>query len=266
MIDLQYIRNFYPESYPHNSRFDRLMLKEYLQLIVLEHLTKSEYSSELAFIGGTCLRHVYGIDRFSENLDFDCKNLSLNDFKTMTDGVIACLRRNGIRAEARDNDNSHLKAYRRNIFFPELLFDLNLSGYRDERLLLKVEAQDQGIDYDKYIVTLNKLGFTFMLPCAPVDIICAMKIAAVLNRSKGRDFYDLMFLSSLTSPNMKFIKAKCNINSVDELKSALSEVLRNTDLKMKCKDFTHLVIDERQADKILLFGDIIDKLCIQQAN
>lgn len=261
MIDLQYIRNFYPAYISQNPRFDRLMLKEYLQLLILEYLVTSQYAPRLTFIGGTCLRHVYGIDRFSEDLDFDCKQLTKEDFMAMTDSAITYLRRNGVNAEPRDKDNPRLTAFRRNIFFPELLFDLNLTGHRNERLLVKIEAQDQGIDYGPKIATINKLGFTFLMRCAPADILCSMKIAALLDRSKGRDFYDLMFLSSITQPNYQFLGEKCGISDGVELRTALLSMLDNVDLNLKRRDFAHLVINDGHADKILLFPNIIPALC-----
>lgn len=261
MIDLQYIRNFYPASISGNSRFDKLMLKEHLQLLILDYLVTSKYAPRLTFIGGTCLRHVYGIDRFSEDLDFDCKQLSREDFMAMTDDVITHLRRNGINAVAKDKESPLLTAFRRNIYFPEMLFELNLSGHRDERLLVKVEAQDQGVDYDAQVATVNKQGFTFMLRCAPVDIICSMKIAALLNRGKGRDFYDLMFLSSMTKPNYGFLSKKCGIHNGNELNAALRQVVSGTDFNLKCRDFAHLVINGHQADKIMLFANVIEQLC-----
>ncbi|MFO7882762.1 MAG: nucleotidyl transferase AbiEii/AbiGii toxin family protein [Kosmotogaceae bacterium] len=79
-------------------------------------------------MGGTNLRLTKGIDRFSEDLDFDCKNLSSEEFIKMIDDVIIFLQRFGFRIETRDKPNDKLKAFRRNIFFPELLFELGLSS------------------------------------------------------------------------------------------------------------------------------------------
>ena len=76
MIDLEYIRSFFPLTIAKDSRFDRYMLKEYLQLLILDYLGKTPYVSKVSFIGGTNLRLIQGIDRFSEDIDFDCKDLS----------------------------------------------------------------------------------------------------------------------------------------------------------------------------------------------
>lgn len=72
MIDLNYIHGFFPHQIAQNAAMEKHMLKEYLQLMVLDFLSTSPYISKLAFIGGTNLRLVRGIDRFSEDLDFDC--------------------------------------------------------------------------------------------------------------------------------------------------------------------------------------------------
>ena len=53
MIDIEYIRSFFPPAIARESRFDRYMLKEYLQLLILDHLTTTPYIGKMAFIGGT---------------------------------------------------------------------------------------------------------------------------------------------------------------------------------------------------------------------
>jgi len=42
MIDIEYIRSFFPPTIARESRFDRYMLKEYLQLLILDHLAIAE--------------------------------------------------------------------------------------------------------------------------------------------------------------------------------------------------------------------------------
>ena len=104
---------------------------------------------------------VKGIDRFSEDLDFDCKDLSSEEFLEMTDDIITLLRRNGFRVESRDKENTKLKAFRRNIYFPELLFEFGLTGHREERFLIKIEAQDQMFVYTPVLANIRLMGFFF---------------------------------------------------------------------------------------------------------
>ena len=188
MIDLSYISGFYESPLRDNPGFARHIVKEYIQLMALDYLSSTPYIRKMTFIGGTNLRLVKGIDRFSEDLDFDIKGMSAEEFKAMTDDVILFLQRSGLPAEPRDRENPRLTAYRRNIYFPQLLFDLSLTGHREERFLLKVEAQNQGVHYTPQIATVDRCGFFFPLPVPPDSVLLSMKLAALLARSKGRDF------------------------------------------------------------------------------
>ncbi|MCR4918713.1 MAG: nucleotidyl transferase AbiEii/AbiGii toxin family protein [Prevotella sp.] len=260
MIELDYIRSFFPPAIATSSRFSRYMLKEYLQLLILDYLSTTSYIRQLTFIGGTNLRLIQGIDRFSEDLDFDCKNLTEEKFVAMTDGIISYLHMNNIDVETRDKPNPHLTAYRRNLYFPQMLFKLGLTGHREERLLLKVEAQDQGVCYRPEVATINKMGFFFNLLVPPLDVLCAMKFAAILSRQKGRDFYDAIFLLSKTKPNMDFLRGRAGIHSMEELKKAVEEKLASTDLNQKKKDFAHLLFNEANANRILSFQTFLSTL------
>ena len=53
MIDLNYIKNFFPPQIANNPLFAKQMLKEYLLLMILDYISSSEYVSRLSFIGGT---------------------------------------------------------------------------------------------------------------------------------------------------------------------------------------------------------------------
>lgn len=260
MIQIEQIKNYFPAQIRENSIFDKHILKEYLQLMILDYLSSTPYIRKMAFIGGTNLRLIKGIDRFSEGLDFDCKDLSEDEFIEMTNGVIQFLERSGLRVEAKDKDNPKLKAFRRNIHFPELLFDLGLSGHKEERFLIKVESQDQGIVYKPVISNIKGCGFFFPFPIPSDGVLCSMKIAAMLARSKGRDFYDLMFLLAQSKPDYDFLSKRCGIHNFQEFKQATTELLKTVDLKKKQKDFEHLLFNRVSSDKILRFGNFINSL------
>lgn len=259
MIDLKYVSGFFPAHLRDNPAYVKHMIKEYIQLMVLDYLSTTPFIRKLSFIGGTNLRLVKRIDRWSEDLDFDCHNMTASEFKEMTDGIIDFLRRNGINAEPKEHDNPRLKAYRRNIHFPQLLFDLNLTGHRDERFLLKVEAQDQGVSYKPQTVNVSGCGFFFPLPVPPDSVLLSMKLSALLSRGKGRDFYDTMFLMSQTQPDYEFLKARTGIGTPDELKAALNHVLESIDLNVKKRDFEHLLFNPANKERILRFPEFINE-------
>jgi predicted nucleotidyltransferase component of viral defense system len=260
MIDLDFIRSFFPLTISKDSRFDRYMLKEYLQLLILDYLSTTPYIKKVSFIGGTNLRLIQGIDRFSEDIDFERKDLSSEEFIAMTDSVVTFLLQNNIDVETRDKLNPNLTAYRRNLYFPQMLFNLKLTGHREERLLLKIEAQDQGIRYQQEIATVNRMGFFFNIQTPPVDVLCAMKFAAILSRQKGRDFYDAIFLLSKTKPNMEFLQKRVGINTIDQLRLAVDDKLKEIDLNQKKRDFQHLLFNESNADRIFSFRSLLETI------
>src|SRR5690554_2860732 len=164
MVQIEQIKQYFPVQLRDQAVFEKHMLKEYLQLMIMDYLSSTPYARKINFIGGTNLRLVKGIDRFSEDLDFDCKDLPKDEFMEMTNGVIQFLERSGLQVEARDRENPKLTAFRRSIYFPELLFDLGLSGHKEERFLIKIETQDQGIIYSPVITNIKGCGFFFPFP------------------------------------------------------------------------------------------------------
>lgn len=260
MIQIEKIKNFFPVQIRGNVIFDKYILKEFLQLSILDYLSSTPYIQKIAFIGGTNLRLVKAIDRFSEDLDFDCKELSKEEFIEMTDGIIKFLLRSGYNVETRDKENLKLSAYRRNIYFPELLFEIGLSGYKEERFLIKIESQDQGVEYSPIITDIKGCGLFFPFRMPSDSVLCSMKIAAMLSRAKGRDFYDVIFLLSQTLPDYEFLQKRCGISTLDELKIAVNNLLETIDLRKKQKDFEHLLFNKANSEKILRIGDFINAL------
>ncbi|MCF0220074.1 MAG: nucleotidyl transferase AbiEii/AbiGii toxin family protein [Muribaculaceae bacterium] len=260
MIDINVIKGYYPTAVRNNSAFDKHILKEYLQLLILDFISASAYAPKVSFIGDTNLRLIHGIDRFSEDLDFDCKDMSEAEFMTMTDEVLAFLRTNDFNVEARDKANPKLTAFRRNIYFPGLLFELNLTGHKEERFLIKIEAQDQGVAYTPVLTDVKGCGFFFPLQTPPKSVLCAMKLSALLARGKGRDFYDAMFLLSQTEPDYEFLAARCGIKDKNNLKAKIKTLLSTTDLSRKAEDFKHLLFNMANSSKILRFGEFIESL------
>ena len=57
-----------------------------------------------------------------------------------------------------------------------------MSGHKEARFLIKLESQDQQIDYRSTLVNIKGCGFFFPFPVPPDKIMCSMKIAAMLER------------------------------------------------------------------------------------
>jgi len=251
MIQLDVIKNYYPDALSKNIIFHKYILKEYILLMILDYLSTTPFIRKITFIGGTSIRLIKNIDRFSEDLDFDCKSFSKEEFKDMTRGIVKFLINNGLQAEEKERDDKKLKAFRSNLYFPELLFQMGLTGQREERFLIKIECQDQLVDYMPEIVNIKGCGFFFPMPVPPTPVLCAMKVAAMLSRQKGRDFYDAMFLLSQTLPDFKFLSERSGISSLKELKRAAEKLFKIVDLKNKARDFEHLLFNKYNSVRIL---------------
>ena len=122
---------------------------------------------------------------------------------------------------------------------------------------MKIEAQDQGVEYAREMAIVQRNGFSFPVPVPPLSVLLSMKLCALLTRQKGRDFYDAMFLMQRTEPDYAFLQQQKGIANKEQLDAALRDTLAQTDMKMKQRDFEHLLFDSRKNETILRFMEII---------
>jgi predicted nucleotidyltransferase component of viral defense system len=173
----------------------RNQAREYLQARILESLQRSGAMIPLAFHGGTALRFLYGLDRFSEDLDFALERPSdaynLQKFLTSIQSDLS--RENyPVKTRLRDEKTVH-SAY---VDFPGLPYELGLSPHSNEETLsVKIEvdtAPPQGAVLE---TTLVRRHVILRLQHHDRASLLAGKIHALLQRStlKGRDLYDLLW-------------------------------------------------------------------------
>lgn len=258
MISFEEIKTFFPEGLRMNPAHSEYMLKEYFHYRLLDVIFSGEYASKLSFIGGTNLRILYHIQRFSEDLDFDCFNLTREEFMSLTNQVIDRLRQEGINVEADDKKKDlKLTAFRRNIIFPGLLFELGFTGHQEKKLLIKIECEPHHYAYEPAKPIIQKFNvFTQIFAPLP-DILLSMKTGAVLERGKGRDYYDFIFLSGITEPDFGYMGEKFGIFNLVQLYEKLLESCETIDFQVKSRDFEKLVFDPAETKKVQLFKEYI---------
>lgn len=258
MINFEEIKSFFADSLRKNPSYNEYMLKEYFHYRMLDIIFSTEIAAKLSFIGGTSLRILHHVPRFSEDLDFDCFDLSLEEFISLTDRIIDKLKQEGINVEAEDKDkDKRLSAFRRNIVFPGLLYELGFSGHREKKLLIKIKCEPHYYLYDPIKPIIQKFNvFTQIFAPSP-DLLLSMKTGAVLERGKGRDYYDLIFLSGITEPDFGYLEAKFGIRNHIELYERILESCESTDFEKKSRDFEKLVFDRTETKKVLLFKEYI---------
>jgi hypothetical protein len=185
--------------------------REYLQARILESLQHAGAMVPLAFHGGTALRFLFGIERYSEDLDFALeKETRLYDFRNYLRVVKRDLLAQGYPIELKVNDGKTV--HNAFVRFPGLLFELGLSPHRSQILSIKIEVDTNPPAGAVLATSLIRRHVVLRLQHHDRSSLLAGKIHAILQRPyvKGRDLYDLLwYLSDRTwpSPNLVLL---CN--------------------------------------------------------
>ena len=258
MISFEEIKSFFAEGLRNNISHYEYMIKDYFHYRMLDVIFSGDYASKLSFIGGTSLRILHQMQRFSEDLDFDCFNLSREEFMNLSDMVINRLRLEGINIEADDKEKDQkLAAFRRNIVFPGLLYELGFTGHREKKLLIKIECEPHNYEYESEKPIIQKFNvFTQIFAPSPA-ILLSMKTGAVLERGKGRDYYDFIFLSGKTKPDFGYLGEKFGILNQAQLYERILETCKTIKFELKSRDFEKLVFDPAETKKVLFFEEYI---------
>lgn len=253
MLTLQQIEQQYPESL---RTFKRNILREYLQYKILEIIFASDFATKLSFLGGTALRIVHGNTRFSEDLDFDNFGLQGKEFDALAQKVRVGLENQGLEVEV---DTIAKGAYRCNIRLPGILFANELSPHQSEKILIQVDSAAHDFAYQPDKKIINKFDIFSEIFVTPLDILLAQKIYAAVNRkrAKGRDFFDIIFLLSMTKPNYAYLEQKINVGNGQELKEKLQASLREIDFAGIVKDVEPFLFNPEDSKKIRFFKEYI---------
>lgn len=254
MLDLAQIESFYPESL---RPFKRNLLREYLQYKILETIYDSEFGAKLIFMGGTAIRIIHGNTRFSEDLDFDNLGLSKDEFENLTNLIKRRLELESYEVEIK---NVYRKALTCEIKVLDVLFAYGLYGHRQEKLLIKLNAEEQGFSYLPDKIILNKFDVFLRINVVPVDILLAQKIFAPFNRGRpvGRDFYDIVFLMGKTRPNIDYLRSKLNIQDNADLKRRMLEMCEKLDFEVLAREVEPFLFVPTDAKKVLDFRRYIE--------
>lgn len=242
-------------AYPKRLQvFKENILKEYLQHKILDIIFSTGYAKKLIFIGGTSIRIIHNSTRFSEDLDFDNFDLTKDEFQQICEIIKQQLDLDGYITEIKVTSQLAFHCY---IKFPGILFQENLSGYKEERILIRLDSQAQGYHYlpEKYL--LEKFGLFRYINVAPINTLLAQKICALFGRKqkKGRDFFDVVYLMSITKPDYNFLNHFLKIESKEQLIFRLKDEIKDLNFKLLAKDVESFLFDSSQKNRVLYFKD-----------
>lgn len=223
-------------------------IKEVLQEVVLAGLSKTDFFTHAAFYGGTALRIFYGMDRFSEDLDFSLlvadKTFDINKYFKPISDVVKSLGLNfevSKKAKANDSniDSAFIKGNTRETLitiYPDSADSSRIIN--NEKIIIKFEVDVNPPMYADTELKFRLLPFPYQVRVYDQKSLFASKIDAVIarswkNRIKGRDLYDYIYYLSLdTKVNLKHLEARLKqTKTIDEnvklTKERLIELLEN---------------------------------------
>ncbi len=197
------IKEWIEEYKPQNEEELLSALREIMQEITLAGLSRTNFFENAAFYGGTALRIFYGLDRYSEDLDFSLlqpnSNFSLEPyFKSVMDEFDSLGLTVTIKEKQKQTaiESAFLKA---ETIWKEIVLEdiINEIGIRSNKTLkIKIEVDRQPPLNFKTEEKLLLRPFSFYVKCLAKPSLFAGKMHALLfrnwkNRVKGRDWYDL---------------------------------------------------------------------------
>jgi len=166
--------------------------KDYLQHLLLSIIYRST-ANALVFKGGTCLQKVYGLNRFSEDLDFtiyeppipsvDVISASISDFGYPTHGRLS---------EKEDSVQMRFEVRGPLYMGESSLCYLRIEASGRERVVLEPEFKMV------YPIYEDLPPYSTLSICT--EELLAEKIRALITRGRARDLYDVHFLLKKETP------------------------------------------------------------------
>jgi hypothetical protein len=244
-----------------NNHQARCTLREYLQARTLEFLQHKGAFSVWAFVGGTSLRFLYNLPRFSEDLDFSATTeVTEEDFISYLQAVKIGFERELYEVMIKAKPEKTVQSAF--LKFPGLLHEVGLSPHPAEVISIKLEVDtnapngwicENSVVRRHCILNLNHYNKPSLL---------AGKVHAILCRSytKGRDYYDLMWYLTEREkliPNLEQLNNALyqtgwqgpSLNS-ENWKTKLSERVLKTDFK-KVKEDVDPFLEKREESEML---------------
>lgn len=272
---------------PENLDETKAALREILQSIVLIGLSRGGFFNKASFYGGTALRIFYGLNRYSEDLDFTLneKDDTFN-FEKYFKYIYEVASSYGLELEIITKTKrietpiesafAKLNTYQTFIKIKPNQ-DLIKIMHKDELMKVKFEvdcnptlgfeAENKWLDMPEY-ASISVLDQSSLFSGKIHAILCR----TYKNNVKGRDYYDFLFyIKNRIKPNLNYIRNKLievgKLQEEDEfnievLKKMLIEKIEQVDFNKVKEDAERFLFKNEKIDYYSkeLFIDMIKKL------
>ena len=202
-----YVLELVAERTGFNSKLN--IMREYLQAYILRIMHDEGMFRSTAFLGGTALRFLYKLPRFSEDLDFSTTDDNQFTFVDLIRNIKQELQLAGYDISIAYNDKKTVQYAM--VKFEKLMYEAGISTRKEQKFSIKIEIDThppQGA-----ILKTDIINIYFPIAFLSYDIssLFAGKIHALLSRkyTKGRDFFDLGWYLSRwknISPNITMLQ------------------------------------------------------------
>ena len=229
------------------------VIREVMQVFTLAALNRGGFFENAAFYGGTCQRIFYGLDRYSEDLDFSLlsknENFSFSKYIQFIEDEFAL---SGIKVSVSTKKKStdtfvqtaHLK-----------------TNEVDSKIKIKIEIDTCPPPCFDTEYKLLMQPYSFYSRCYTPSSSFAGKMHALLyrrwrDRIKGRDWYDFewyvrkgtaMDLTHFNERVCQFENAK-DIFTEESLRSLIKEKIHSTDIELAKKDVLPFINNTEKLD------------------
>ena len=247
MIDV--IGQQFTEVMPRHVRLNKA--REFMQALCLKIMSERGAFDRVAFLGGTALRMMFQLRRFSEDLDFSVLRAGDMDVQTLSVEFVKDLHLYGFEAEVKVKAVGAVRSMM--LKFPGLLKELGLSALKDEKLSIKWDVDTNPPQGAVAVSGMMNKYFVFRFVHYDLPSLFAGKLHACLFRNyvKGRDWYDFIwYVSKGVRPNLTLLRnavlqTEKKALEIDEagLGDFLIKSLKQVDLKAVGKDVERFLED-----------------------
>lgn len=251
MLTLDQLSAFFPPALAQKN--PEGILVEYLQHELLDSIFKNKASGDLAFIGGTAIRVLYSSPRFSEDLDFDNFGLPFKQFESLLTAACKDMTYKGFVIEYRFVEKGAYHCY---VKFPDILHRAGISPLASRKILIRIDTELKEKNYELQTFVLNRFSLYRRIFIAPVAVLLSQKMMTVLGRKreKGRDLFDVSYLSGLAKPDYDYIAKSIRLDR-EQFLERFSERLDELDLAFLANDVEPFLLDSEHKERVLTFRE-----------
>ena len=232
------------------------VLRENIQILLLKMLSDRGAFKNISFVGGTALRFIYSMNRFSEDLDFSLLSSKNFDYDKLRDGIKKDIEKTGVAHTIKKGGKSSVRYFFLN--FPNLLFEVGASRIKAHNISVKIEIDMNPPDGWEIETSIINRFYIFQVNNYKIGSLFAGKLHACLFRKyvKARDYYDLFwYLTKKTKPNYILLnnaikqteKTKIKIDDKSII-PILVQKLEKLDFKTIKADVSKFLMDSKEAE------------------